>query len=83
MIRTFVIASALLLILGCLGGCAGGGMNDVDAKKEEKEIAAQTAKGFGSIDDAKCRSFGFQPGSPAYAKCRSDYESLHAKMDIE
>ncbi len=67
----------ILVLAAYLTGCAGSGMSDVDAKKEEKEMATETAKGFDSIDDTRCRSFGYQPGSSAYAQCRSDYAKIH------
>jgi hypothetical protein len=73
------LAVVLAAIIGSGVGACGtsGGMSD--AKKQDKEMAAETAKGFESIDDARCRSFGYQPGSPSYAHCRDDYKKLHAQ----
>ena len=76
-------AVPILVVAGCLAGCAGTGMSDTDAKKEDKAIATETAKGFDSIDDTRCRSFGYQPGSPAYAQCRSDYAKIHKQSGDE
>jgi hypothetical protein len=69
-------AASILVLAVCLLGCAGSGMSDVDAKKQDKQMANDTAKAFDSIDDAKCRGFGYQPGSLAYTQCLSDYEKL-------
>jgi hypothetical protein len=56
--------SPLIFAIPFLFGCAS---SDLDPKKQDKEAAAEAAKAFGSIDDAKCQSQGFQPSSPAYA----------------
>jgi hypothetical protein len=76
-------AVPILVVAGCLAGCAGTGTSDVDAKKEDKAMATETAKSFDSIDDTRCRSFGYQPGSSAYAQCRSDYAKIHKQGDSE
>ena len=67
----------IVLFAVYLTGCTSAGMSDVGAKKQDKEMATETANGFASIDDARCRSFGYQPGTATYAQCRSDYEKLH------
>ena len=80
-----ITALVLAAIVGVAVGACGtsGGMSDVDAKKQDKEMAAETAKGFESIDDARCRSFGYQPSSPSYAHCRDEYKKLHAQSSGE
>ena len=51
--------------------------------KEDKAAAEEAAKATGTIDDARCQSYGFQPGSPDYAQCRKDIDSGHKRMGIK
>jgi hypothetical protein len=72
---------AILFLFGCfLFGCAS---SDLNPKKQDKEMAAEAAKAYGPIDDAKCQSQGFQPGSPAYAQCRKEIENIHKQVGVE
>ena len=85
MYRQALILVALLLA-GCAGhsiGCETGigshencapGTTAYEEKQDEK--AAKTA--VGAINDAKCQSYGFQPGTPAYAQCRKDFDDRDA-----
>jgi hypothetical protein len=41
------------------------------------------AKDTSTIDDARCQSFGFQPGSPGYAQCRKNIDSERKQMGIK
>jgi hypothetical protein len=65
----------LILMSLFLAGCAGQGLDP--EKKQDKASAAEAAKTTAAIDDAKCQSFGFQPGSPGYAQCRKDFDNEH------
>jgi hypothetical protein len=65
----------LILISLLLAGCAG---HELDPeKKQDKASEAAAAKATAAIDDAKCKSSGFQPGSPGYAQCRKDFDNEH------
>jgi hypothetical protein len=46
-------------------GCAPG-----TKEYEEMVQQQQDVKTVAEIDDARCRSYGSQPGSPAYVECR-------------
>ena len=37
--------------------------------------ASGCAEHFAQIDDAKCRSYGAEPGEPAYVTCRSQLDA--------
>jgi hypothetical protein len=56
---------SVLLTLFALGGCVTA-----------EEMAAQQA----AADDAKCRSFGAQPGSKPYLDCRLELERNRANV---
>ena len=65
----------LILISLLLAGCAG---HELDPEqKQDKASAAEAVKATAAIDDAKCQSFGFQPGSPGYVQCRKDFDNEH------
>jgi hypothetical protein len=72
--------SPLIFVILLLFGCAS---SDLDPKKQDKETAAEAAKAYGPIDDAKCQSQGFQSSSPAYAQCRKDIENVRKQIGIE
>lgn len=67
-------AFVLIPVAIFLAGCAQQGSLDSQAK-EDKAAAAEAAKETGTIDDARCQSYGFQPGSPDYAQCRKEADS--------
>jgi hypothetical protein len=48
-----------MLVALFLAGCAG------------HSPEAQTPPGLAAQDDAKCQSYGLQPGTPEYDKCRA------------
>jgi len=79
-VRRNVPSQALILIQVAilLAGCA----NQQQAK-EDRAAAEEAAKETGTIDDARCRSYGFQPGSPDYAQCRKDIDSGHKQSGIK
>jgi len=49
--------------------CAKGTIGHEAAQDEQR--AGQTSA---TIDDARCRSYGFAPGSPDYSRCRADID---------
>jgi hypothetical protein len=59
-----------LLAVGCvaLSGCA----------QYQAEQQAQAAQIQAANDDAQCRSYGVQPGSPPYVQCRMNLDNQHA-----
>jgi hypothetical protein len=64
-----------------LAGCASQQQPDPQAK-EDKAAAEAAAREAGAIDDARCQSYGFQPGSPRYTQCRRDIEGERKQMGI-
>jgi len=62
-----------------LAGCT----SDQQQAKDDTAAAAEAAKQTGTIDDARCQSYGFQPGSPDYAQCRKDIDSGHKQMGVK
>lgn len=75
---------ALLLIPAAMfiSACANQQHPDSQAK-EDKAAAQEAIKDIGSIDDAKCQSFGFQSGSPSYTQCRKDIDNQRSHMGIK
>jgi hypothetical protein len=73
------VAFALISAAIFLAGCANQQQPDAHAK-EDKAALQEAAKEIGSIDDARCQSFGFQPSSPDYAKCRKELDSERSHM---
>jgi hypothetical protein len=68
------LAFVLLPVVLLLAGCAK--FQNLDPQiKEDKAAAEESAKETGTIDDARCQSYGFQPGSSGYAQCRKDIDS--------
>ena len=72
------LAFLLVPVAILLAGCA----NQQQAK-EDQAAAEEVAKETGTIDDARCRSYGFQPGSPDYAQCRADIDIGHKQIGIK
>lgn len=76
------VACLLVAAAIFLAGCAHPQQPDAQAK-EDKAALQEAAKDVSSIDDARCQSFGFQPGSPGYTKCRKDLDSERSHMGIK
>jgi len=72
---------ALVLALVLLAGCNSAKDLDVQ-KKEEKAAQDQSAAAEAAIDDTKCQSYGYKRGTPAYEKCRNDYQAWHKSLGI-
>jgi len=41
----------------------------------EERLAADAA------DDAQCKSYGIEPGDPAYVQCRTNLDNNHAEVE--
>jgi hypothetical protein len=68
---------ASILVFGCAGHAvdcaAGAGHNGCVPGTKEYDLMVENqkdAKTLAEIDDTLCRSYGAQPGSPAYIECR-------------
>ena len=59
-----------ILAVGCLSlaSCA----------QQQAAQQAQAAQMQAASDDAQCRSYGVQPGSPGYVQCRMNLDNQHA-----
>jgi hypothetical protein len=55
-------------------GCAPGTVGYQQAQEAQAQAAAAVAN-----DDARCRSYGVEPGSPGYAQCRMNMDNLRAQ----
>jgi hypothetical protein len=62
-----VIRIALVVGVGALAGC---------------QTAQQQAKNEAAADDAACRSYGLQFGTPAYAECRQRREAASQQQAV-
>ena len=81
---------ASILVAVLLAGCAGHSIDcemgitwhencaPGTAAYEERQEEKATKAAVGAIDDAKCQSYGFQPGSLGYAQCRKDFDDKDA-----
>ena len=73
---------ALVLALVSLAACTSA--KDIDVqKKEDKAAQDQAASAEAAIDDTKCQSYGYKRGTPAYERCRKDYNDLHKQLGID
>lgn len=43
--------------------------------------AEERARQLAAIDDGKCRSYGAQPGAPAYVQCRTQLDATRTQAD--
>jgi len=73
------LAVLLIPVAILLAGCT----SDQQLAKDNRAAAEAAAKQTGAIDDARCRSYGFQPGSPNYDQCRADIDSGRKQMDVK
>jgi hypothetical protein len=67
-----VRGTLLILLILLLGGCANSFPNPF-AQQPPVDVPAQ--------DDAKCKSFGFQPGTTEYEKCRNKLADMHLQQE--
>jgi len=70
--RVVMWIATMLLAAVSLVGCA-----QYEAEKQANMAAAAQARV--ASDDANCRSFGAQPGSPEYEDCRKRFANQHAQ----
>jgi outer membrane biogenesis lipoprotein LolB len=71
----FLLIPVAILLAGCT--------SDRQQAKDDTAAAEEAAKQTGTIDDARCQSYGFQSGSPDYAQCRKDIDSGHKQMGVK
>ena len=55
--------------------CAQGTVGDNRAQQAQAQAAANAAS-----DDAQCRSYGAEPGSPSYIQCRMNLDNQRAQV---
>jgi entry exclusion lipoprotein TrbK len=67
-----VRGTVAILLAVLLAGCANSFTNPF-AQRQPVDLPAQ--------DDAKCKSFGLQPGTPEYEKCRTKLADMHAQQE--
>jgi uncharacterized protein YceK len=67
----------LLLILAV---CLLSGCVNKTPEQQAQEEAQKQAEGA-AADDAKCRSYGLQPGTPEFEKCVTKLADLRAQRD--
>jgi hypothetical protein len=79
--RVLDLAFVLIPVTIILAGCAN--QQHSDQSKEDKAAAEEAAKETGTIDDTRCQSYGFQPGSPRYVQCRKDIDSDRKQTGIK
>jgi hypothetical protein len=72
-----ILMLASILIAGCAGhsaecitGVAHPDCAPGTAGHEASALQQETEKTFAAMDDARCRAFGYEPGSQAFADCR-------------
>jgi hypothetical protein len=64
---------ALIALTITLSGCA-------EYQQRQAEEQAARAQAIADSEDAQCRSYGAQPGSPAYIQCRMNFDNQRAQM---
>jgi hypothetical protein len=69
---TKFLALALAAMAVALADCA-------QYEARQRAEAQAEAAAIAANDDAKCQSYGVQPGSPAYVQCRMNLDNLHAQ----
>lgn len=67
------VAFVLIAVAMLFAGCANQRDSDPQAKAD-KAAQQKAAKEIGSMDDLKCQSFGYQPGSVGYSRCRKEFD---------
>jgi hypothetical protein len=68
-----MLRCCILSLLLMLGGCAS------QQQIQERQAAAKAATE--ADGDAKCRSFGLEPGSPGYVQCRMTLDQTRTQID--
>jgi len=74
---------ALIIVFFCalaLAGCKTEAERAAEENKRLQEQAEQNKRAneqIAAADDAQCKNYGLQIGTPAYADCRLKLQSLH------
>ena len=68
-----MLRCCILSLFVVLGGCAS------QRQTQEQQAAARAA--IDADGDAKCRSFGLEPGSPGYVQCRMTLDQTRTQTD--
>ena len=80
--KTVIMSFLLIFIAGCANhplDCATGfiawddclpGTKGYEIRQQSLKNLSDARAGKDSMDDAKCRSYGAEPGSDAYVNCR-------------
>jgi hypothetical protein len=69
-LASVLVASCASQSVDCSMGAGHNGCTSGTKEYEQMVQQQQDAKALAEIDDAMCRSYGAEPGSPAYAECR-------------
>jgi outer membrane biogenesis lipoprotein LolB len=69
MMRIVLVVVALTALAGC-----------ADQAQQRQQAQAQAAA-IAANEDTQCRSYGAQPGSPAYIQCRMNFSNQRAQVD--
>lgn len=93
--RYLTCLTAMILASLFLAGCAADALDcsmgiwhddcapDTLAYQQREEAQARSqaaAAAMAANDDAKCQSYGLQPGSEGYAQCRMNLDNQRAQM---
>jgi hypothetical protein len=73
MVRAIAVLAAALGVVVVLAGCA-----EYEARRQQEQAAQ--AQAVAANDDAQCRSYGAQPGSPVYVQCRMNLDNQRAQL---
>jgi len=64
----------------CVFGIANNNCAPGTAGYDQVQQAQAQAAAAAANDDAKCQSYGLQPGSPGYAQCRMNLDNQRAQV---
>jgi outer membrane biogenesis lipoprotein LolB len=70
MMRTVLVVVALTALAGC-----------AEYEAQQRQQAQAQSAAIAANEDAQCRSYGAQPGSPAYIQCRMNFSNQRAQVD--
>jgi hypothetical protein len=70
MLRNVLVFVALTALAGC-----------AEYEAKQREQAQAQAAAIAANEDATCRSYGAQPGSPGYIQCRMNLSNQRAQVD--
>jgi hypothetical protein len=73
--RTIAIMSLAVAVTGCSGGPPARD-GTIGAIIQDTQRPGDRQAAWRTIDDAKCRDFGFKPGTDAYGNCRLQLEQM-------